>query len=173
MAKIQYPCSTEAPGLAETLKRLACDGTQIDAIQQITKQFAGREGRRPRILFSNIGGNRLAKTLAVSFGRWGFDVDIGPEKQTPEQAAGMAVENDVHIICYTGRTATTAALRMVDALNNIRGGGILVTVLGSVSTDDSICFCRSGRTGGLLVDKTITQTVLRLLEQIMCRNGDQ
>ncbi len=64
-------------------------------------EFARREGRRPRILVAKIGQDghdRGAKVIATAFADLGFDVDIGPLFQTPEEVAQQAVENDVHIV---------------------------------------------------------------------------
>lgn len=72
-------------------------------LQQKIEQFVKRAGRRPRILASSMGKTRHdqdTRRLAAGFAEAGFDVDIGPLKQTPEEAARMAIENDVHIICF-------------------------------------------------------------------------
>ncbi len=66
-------------------------------------QFVKREGRRPRILVSSMekeSHDHETKRLASFFAENGFDVDISPPHQTPQQAARMAVENDVHMICF-------------------------------------------------------------------------
>ncbi|GIR22005.1 MAG: hypothetical protein CM15mP36_12120 [Flavobacteriales bacterium] len=67
----------------------------------LSNKFAEIDGRRPRILIAKIGQDghdRGAKVIATSFADIGFDVDIGPLFQTPEEVAKQAVENDVHII---------------------------------------------------------------------------
>jgi methylmalonyl-CoA mutase len=67
------------------------------------EQFVKREGRRPRILVSNMGPDNHdhdTKLLAASFAESGFDVDISPLRQTPRRTARMAIENDVHFICF-------------------------------------------------------------------------
>lgn len=72
-------------------------------IKQRIEQFVKREGRRPRILVSSIGKKRHdqnTKLLATLFAETGFDVDISPLHQTPRGTARMAIENDVHIICF-------------------------------------------------------------------------
>ncbi len=68
--------------------------TRIDA-------FAAKDGRRPRILIAKMGQDghdRGAKVVATAYADAGFDVDVGPLFQTPEEAAKMAVENDVHVV---------------------------------------------------------------------------
>jgi methylmalonyl-CoA mutase len=72
-------------------------------IKRRIEQFVKREGRRPRILVSNMGPDNHdhdTKLLAASFAESGFDVDISPLRQTPCGTARMAIENDVHVICF-------------------------------------------------------------------------
>jgi methylmalonyl-CoA mutase len=72
-------------------------------IKQRIEQFVSREGRRPRILVSNMGKENHdhdTKLLAAFFAEAGFDVDISPLHQTPRGTARMANENDVHVICF-------------------------------------------------------------------------
>ncbi|MFP5106324.1 methylmalonyl-CoA mutase [Neobacillus sp. C211] len=74
---------------------------EIDDVRQQTQEFEGREGRRPRIMVAKLGQDghdRGARVIATAFADLGFDVDIGPLFQTPEEAAVQAVENDVHVI---------------------------------------------------------------------------
>ena len=72
-------------------------------INQKIEQFVKRAGRRPRILVSSMGKKRHdqnTRLLATLFAETGFDVDISPLHQTPRRTARMAIENDVHIICF-------------------------------------------------------------------------
>lgn len=72
-------------------------------IKQRIEQFVRREGRRPRILVSNMGLENHdydTKRLAACFAAAGFDVDISPLRQTPRRAVRMAIENDDHMICF-------------------------------------------------------------------------
>jgi methylmalonyl-CoA mutase len=74
---------------------------EIDDVRKQTHDFEVREGRRPRIMVAKLGQDghdRGAKVIATAFADLGFDVDIGPLFQTPEEAALQAVENDVHVI---------------------------------------------------------------------------
>ena len=77
-------------------------------LQQKIEQFSKREGRRPRILVVKLGQDghdRGARTIATAFADMGFDVDIGPLFQTPEEAVNQAIENDVHIIGISSQAA--------------------------------------------------------------------
>jgi methylmalonyl-CoA mutase len=74
---------------------------QINQVIALTDEFAKREGRRPRILVAKLGQDghdRGARVIATAFADMGFDVDLGPLFQTPEEAARQAVENDVHLV---------------------------------------------------------------------------
>jgi methylmalonyl-CoA mutase len=70
-------------------------------LASLTEEFAKKEGRRPRIMIAKMGQDghdRGAKVVATGYADCGFDVDMGPLFQTPEEAAREAVENDVHVI---------------------------------------------------------------------------
>jgi methylmalonyl-CoA mutase len=74
---------------------------EIEEVRALTDAFAVREGRRPRIYIAKLGQDghdRGAKVVATAYADFGFDVDIGPLFQTPEEAARQAVENDVHVL---------------------------------------------------------------------------
>ena len=69
----------------------------------LCEEFAKKEGRQPRIMVAKLGQDghdRGAKVVATGYADIGFDVDIGPLFQTPEEAAKDAVDNDVHVIGY-------------------------------------------------------------------------
>ena len=75
--------------------------TSVRHVQALVDTFAAQEGRRPRILIAKLGQDghdHREKVIATAFADLGFDVDIGPLFQTPQEAARQAVENDVHII---------------------------------------------------------------------------
>ena len=74
---------------------------QIEQVRRLTDEFARKQGRRPRILIAKMGQDghdRGAKVVATAYADLGFDVDIGPLFQQPEEAARMAAENDVHVV---------------------------------------------------------------------------
>ena len=81
---------------------------EFDALKSRINTFADTEGRRPRMLVVKLGQDghdRGAKTIATAFADMGFDVDIGPLFQTPEEAVRQAIENDVHIIGISSQAA--------------------------------------------------------------------
>ena len=77
------------------------DQQEISAVRNEIKEFAEKAGRRPRIMVAKIGQDghdRGAKVIATAFADMGFDVDIAPLFQTPEEVVKQAIENDVHVI---------------------------------------------------------------------------
>ena len=79
------------------------DDDVIKEVRQMADDFEELEGRRPRIMIAKMGQDghdRGAKVIATSFADMGFDVDIGPLFQTPEETAQDAVDNDVHIVGF-------------------------------------------------------------------------
>ncbi len=81
--------------------RHAMEDQHFVRAKELSDQFAAMDGRRPRIMIAKLGQDghdRGAKVIATSFADLGFDVDIGPLFQTPEEAARQAIENDVHLL---------------------------------------------------------------------------
>ncbi|MDW0111318.1 methylmalonyl-CoA mutase [Sporosarcina aquimarina] len=114
---------------------------EIDEVKSMTEEFLENEGRRPRILVAKMGQDghdRGAKVIASSFADLGFDVDIGPLFQTPEETALQAAENDVHVIGVSslaaGHKTLVPALRA--ELAKIGRPDILVIVGGVIPAQD-------------------------------------
>ncbi len=107
----------------------------------LADQFATLEGRRPRIMIAKMGQDghdRGAKVVATSYADIGFDVDIGPLFQTPDEAAKQAVENDVHIIGVSSLAGghTTLVPQVIAALKKYNREDIMVIVGGVIPPDD-------------------------------------
>jgi methylmalonyl-CoA mutase len=103
--------------------------------------FATEEGRRPRLLVVKLGQDghdRGAKVIATAFADIGFDVDIGPLFQTPEEAARAAIENDVHVVGVSSQAAghKTLVPQLIDALRAGGAGDILVVCGGVIPPQD-------------------------------------
>ena len=110
-------------------------------IQKEIEVFAQDEGRRPRILVAKLGQDghdRGAKVIATAFADIGFDVDIGPLFQTPEEAAQHAIENDVHVVGISSQAAghKTLVPQLIDALKKQDAGEILVICGGVIPPQD-------------------------------------
>ncbi|MEM6389191.1 MAG: methylmalonyl-CoA mutase [Pseudomonadota bacterium] len=111
------------------------------AIQADVEAFAEEEGRRPRMLVVKMGQDghdRGAKVIATAFADIGFDVDVGPLFQTPEEAAQDAVDNDVHIVGISSQAAghKTLAPKLIEALRVAGAGDILVICGGVIPPQD-------------------------------------
>src|SRR3954462_7830885 len=123
-----------------------------DAFRRIQREidtFAREEGRRPRMLVVKLGQDghdRGAKIIATAFADIGFDVDIGPLFQTPEEAAKQAVENDVHILGISSQAAAHKTLvpALVEALRREGAGDILVACGGVIPRQDYEFLKRAG-----------------------------
>jgi methylmalonyl-CoA mutase len=114
---------------------------QILQVRQITDLFAARHGRRPRILIAKMGQDghdRGAKVVATAYADLGFDVDIGPLFQQPEEAARMAVENDVHIVGISSLAGghKTLLVQLRDELKKIGREDIMIVVGGVIPPQD-------------------------------------
>jgi methylmalonyl-CoA mutase len=111
------------------------------AIQAEVERFAEEEGRRPRMLVVKMGQDghdRGAKVIATAFADIGFDVDVGPLFQTPEEAAQDAIDNDVHVVGISSQAAghKTLAPKLVAALRAQGAGDILVICGGVIPQQD-------------------------------------
>ena len=111
------------------------------AIQQDVTTFAETYGRRPRMLVVKMGQDghdRGAKVIATAFADLGFDVDVGPMFQTPEEAAQQAIENDVHVIGVSSQAAghKTLVPQLIAALRQADAGEILVICGGVIPPKD-------------------------------------
>ena len=110
-------------------------------IQREIENFAREKGRRPRMLVVKLGQDghdRGAKVIATAFADIGFDVDIGPLFQTPEEAARQAIENDVHVVGVSSQAAghKTLVPALVEALRQEGADDILVVCGGVIPPQD-------------------------------------
>jgi methylmalonyl-CoA mutase len=117
------------------------DAGEIEAVQRLTAAFAEAEGRRPRLLVAKMGQDghdRGAKVIATAFADMGFDVDIGPLFQTPEETARQAVENDVHVIGVSSLAAghLTLVPQLQAALKQLGRDDMRIVVGGVIPPQD-------------------------------------
>jgi len=118
-------------------------------VQRRIEAFAREEGRRPRMLVAKLGQDghdRGAKIIATAFADIGFDVDIGPLFQTPEEVARQAVENDVHIVGVSSQAAghKTLVPTLIEALKSEGADDILVVIGGVIPPKDYVFLKRAG-----------------------------
>jgi methylmalonyl-CoA mutase len=105
------------------------DPAMIDSLRKRTDDFMRRNGRRPRILLAKMGQDghdRGIKVVATAFADFGFDVDISPMFQTPEEVAKMALENDVHVVGISTLAAGYAFLKQAGAVGVFGPGTPLI-----------------------------------------------
>jgi methylmalonyl-CoA mutase len=117
------------------------NGEEINKARAISDEFEKIEGRRPRILIAKMGQDghdRGAKVIATAFADIGFDVDIGPLFQTPDETARQAVENDVHIVGASSLAAGHKTLipELAKELKKFGREDIIVVVGGVIPTKD-------------------------------------
>ncbi len=113
----------------------------FERIRTEIDDFAAKEGRRPRMLVVKLGQDghdRGAKVIATAFADIGFDVDMGPLFQTPDEAARQAVENDVHVIGVSSQAAghKTLVPQLIEELKQQGAGDILVVCGGVIPPQD-------------------------------------
>ncbi|MCC8178680.1 MAG: methylmalonyl-CoA mutase [Cloacibacillus sp.] len=113
----------------------------IEEVRRMTDEFEEREGRRPRIMVAKLGQaghDRGAKVVATAYADMGFDVDIGPLFQTPEETAQDAADNDVHIVGMSSLAAGHKTLlpQLVEELEKHGRGDIMVVAGGVIPAQD-------------------------------------
>ncbi|MDA0674768.1 MAG: methylmalonyl-CoA mutase [Proteobacteria bacterium] len=122
---------------------------ELTAIRDQVAEFAAREGRRPRLLVVKLGQDghdRGAKVIATGFADLGFDVDIGPLFQTPEEAARQAVDNDVHVVGVSTQAGAHKTLvpMLIDELARLGAPEIAVVVGGVIPAADHAGLMKKG-----------------------------
>ncbi len=148
------------------------DERQLREVRELVERFAARAGRRPRILVAKMGQDghdRGQKVIASAFADLGFDVDVGPLFQTPEETARQAVENDVHVVGVSslaaGHLTLVPALR--DALRNLGRDDILIVVGGVIPPDDQPALLAAGAAAVFPPGTVVTDAARRLLERLL------
>ena len=147
------------------------DDETIVSIQKRTKEFMEKEGRRPRILVTKMGQDghdRGIKVIATAYADLGFDVDISPMFQTPEEAAKMAVENDVHVVGSSSLAAGHKTLipQLIEALKNKNAENIKVVVGGVIPPADYEFLYNAGAVGIFGPGTAITESINHVLNAI-------
>jgi methylmalonyl-CoA mutase len=117
------------------------DDAVVADVRRLIDAFAEREGRRPRLLVAKMGQDghdRGAKVVATAYADLGFDVDVGPLFQTPEETARQAVENDVHVVGMSSLAAGHKTLlpQLVAELRKLGREDIMVVVGGVIPAQD-------------------------------------
>jgi methylmalonyl-CoA mutase len=148
----------------------------LDETRRLASEFEEAEGRRPRILVAKMGQDghdRGQKVIATAFADLGFDVDVGPLFQTPEEVARQAVEADVHIVGVSslaaGHLTLVPALR--DALGELGADDVLIVVGGVIPPDDVPTLKKMGAAAVFPPGTVIADAAQELLRTLSGRLG--
>ncbi len=143
----------------------------IENIRRITDRFSEREGRRPRILIAKMGQDghdRGAKVVATAYADMGFDVDIGPLFQTPEETASQAVENDVHIVGMSSLAGGHKTLlpQLIEELKKRGREDIIVVCGGVVPVQDYDFLLEKGTSAIFGPGAKIPDTAIKIMDVV-------
>ena len=152
------------------------DSDAVDRVRARSDEFLSKHGRRPRILVAKMGQDghdRGQKVIATAFADLGFDVDIGPLFQTPEESARQAVENDVHIIGASSLAAghLTLVPQLKQALRDQGRDDILVVVGGVIPPEDYDALREAGAAAIFGPGTVIGDAAVELLERLDAQLG--
>lgn len=140
--------------------------------QELSDRFAELEGRRPRILVAKMGQDghdRGAKVIATGFADLGFDVDIGPLFQTPQEVAEQAIENDVHIVGASSLAAghKTLVPQLIEALRELGRPDIMVVAGGVIPQKDYDFLIEAGVSAVFGPGTVLSNAATDILEKLM------
>ncbi|ASJ53610.1 methylmalonyl-CoA mutase [Brevibacillus formosus] len=150
------------------------DADEVAAVRKMADEFERWEGRRPRIMIAKMGQDghdRGAKVIATAFADLGFDVDIGPLFQTPEETAKQAIENDVHVIGFSSLAAGHKTLlpQLVEELKKL-GREDIVVVIGGVIPAQDYAFLREHGAAAIFGPGTVIPVAAQhVLQEIVYR----
>ena len=144
----------------------------FEKAKQLADAFAKKEGRRPRIMIAKMGQDghdRGAKVVATGYADVGFDVDIGPLFQTPEEAAKQAVENDVHILGVSSLAAghKTLVPQVIEELKKYGRDDIMVIVGGVIPAQDYQFLFDAGAVAVFGPGTKISDAAIQILEVLL------
>lgn len=153
------------------------DNDEIDVVRKMADDFEEREGRRPRIMIAKLGQDghdRGAKVIATAFADLGFDVDIGPLFQTPEETALQAVENDVHVIGMSSLAGGHKTLlpQLLEELKNLEREDIVIVAGGVIPPQDYEFLINNGAAAIFGPGTVIPVAAQKIIEEIIHRLGD-
>jgi len=148
------------------------DNQSFEEVKKLSDSFFAFEGRRPRILVAKLGQDghdRGAKVIATGFADIGFDVDIGPLFQTPQEAAQQAVENDVHVVGISSLAAGHKKLvpEVIEILKKLGRSDIKVIVGGVIPLQDHDFLYEKGVSAVFGPGTPISQAGKEIIELLM------
>ncbi len=139
---------------------------------ELAEKFAKKEGRQPRIMIAKMGQDghdRGAKVVATGYADCGFDVDMGPLFQTPEEAARQAVENDVHVLGVSSLAAghKTLVPQVIDELKKLGREDILVIAGGVIPAQDYDFLYQAGVAAIFGPGSSVAKAACQILEILL------
>ncbi|MDP9427942.1 MAG: methylmalonyl-CoA mutase, partial [Actinomycetota bacterium] len=148
----------------------------IEETRRMAEAFADAEGRRPRILVAKMGQDghdRGQKVIATAFADLGFDVDVGPLFQTPEEVARQAVEADVHVVGVSSLAAghLTLVPALKQALADLGAEDVVIVVGGVIPPDDVPTLKEMGAAEVFLPGTVVAEAAQGLLRTLSARLG--
>ena len=148
----------------------------VTEVRDLTDAFAEKEGRRPRIMIAKMGQDghdRGAKVVATAYADLGFDVDIGPLFQTPEETAKQAVENDVHVVGVSSLAAghKTLVPQLIEQLKQLGREDIVVVVGGVIPAQDYDFLHKAGAAAIFGPGTVIPTAAVKIIEVVNQRVG--
>jgi methylmalonyl-CoA mutase len=148
------------------------DDENFKLAQEMADRFAELDGRRPRILVAKMGQDghdRGAKVIATSFADLGFDVDMGPLFQTPEEVARQATENDVHVVGASSLAAghKTLVPQLIEELRKLGREDIMVIAGGVIPAQDYQFLQEAGVKGIFGPGTVISIAAQKILTELM------
>ena len=151
---------------------------EVKKVIKMTRDFEEKEGRRPRILVAKMGQDghdRGAKVISTAFADLGFDVDIGPLFQTPEETARQAVENDVHIVGFSSLAGGHKTLlpQLVEELTKQGRPDIMVVVGGVIPASDYSFLMDNGASAIFGPGTVIPVAAQKVLEELNLRIDEE
>lgn len=154
------------------------DSSKLNEAKSLVETFEKLEGRRPRIFFTKMGQDghdRGQKVLATSFADMGWDVDVGPLFQTPEEAAQDAVDNDVHIVGFSSLAAGHKTLlpSIVEELKKLGRDDILVCIGGVIPPQDYQFLYDHGAQAIFGPGTNIPECCIKLLQMLVDRAKEE
>jgi methylmalonyl-CoA mutase len=147
------------------------ENDSVKKVREMTDQFAEQEGRRPRIMVAKMGQDghdRGAKVVATAYADMGFDVDVGPLFQTPEETANQAVENDVHVIGMSSLAAGHKTLlpKLIAELKQLGREDIIVICGGVIPVQDYEYLYENGAYAIFGPGTKIPEAGIKIMEEV-------
>ena len=172
MEKVAGRFKASSKLISGVYQRKMKDNKNFERARQLVEQFAILDGRQPRIFIAKLGQDghdRGAKIIATSFADLGFDVDIGPLFQTPEEAAEAASDNDVHVIGISSLAAghKTLVPQTINHLNAIGRNDIGVVVGGVIPKQDYSFLEDTGVIGIFGPGTSVSLAAINILEHLI------